>query len=237
MRPWTHTVSLLAACAAGILSSGRSVSADPSEDAHAALAGAQEPFQIGKCYGSYRRVDYHRDPILDWPCFEFAAPQNVNYQNSSIFAVDCKLLSDLFDGAISCKIDHPSFDAHFAAQAKLAKASKRDDKDPGDYCKAVIEVFMGNSSLDHNTAKTFNRTKAARAELMSKVTSITCAYNEANAGTAKLVGHSLVFYTNRNHLEGHWVLDAVRKSRAFPELEKVIQEYGPCEAGFTCDPQ
>src|SRR6185503_17773052 len=145
---------VLAAFVAG-LSLPQTTSADSND--RPVLAGSQDPFEIGKCFGSYRRVDYHRDPILDWPCFEYAAPKNVGFGNSSIFAVNCAALNAVFkDAGLQCKIDHPSFESHYAAQAKLTKASARDTKDPGDYCTAIIQVFLGQSGLDANTAGTFN---------------------------------------------------------------------------------
>ena len=86
--------------------------------------------------GAGGRIDYHRDPILFWPCFEAAGqPGRPEY---SSFARNCDDTNKTLGLSLACRIDHRGFDAHYRLEAKKPKELNREARDPGGYCEAVL---------------------------------------------------------------------------------------------------
>ncbi|HUJ63204.1 MAG TPA: hypothetical protein VLX92_32120 [Kofleriaceae bacterium] len=233
---------LLAGCTAGFslshgLSSSSSASASPSSgggaNAPVLASSGGSHFDVNRdCYGEHGRVDWHRDPILFWPCFEYDELKNTAEYSDN--AKNCDEVNDLLKSKIACRIDHKGFDAHFAEQAKIMPASQRDSSDPGSYCSMVYTEFAGREALVTGTLHMFNKTPAARKEFLAKVNQITCAYDDKRAHTVELQGKNLVFFVGQKADSTGWQFPEFRRLKQFPELEKVYAEYGECQGGFSC---
>lgn len=204
-----------------------------SEETRAAIAAAGHPFDVNRdCYGDHPGIDYHRDPIVYWPCFDFAErPGSAEY---STFARDCDELAAAFgaDGAIACRIEHRGFDAHFAAHAAIPRQRDRDGSDPGNACDMILAELDGRHAGAANTLGMLTK-PAVRAEFLAKVKTVTCAYDDQRGGTVELAGTDLRFYTKQRVGEG-WVLDELLRTGAFPALDAYVQEYGACITGYSC---
>jgi hypothetical protein len=195
--------------------------------------GGGRGFDLNKeCFGENSRIDWHRDPILRWNCFDYAeSPGTAEY---SSFARNCDDLNQqLGTPAIACKMDHKSFDAHYALEAKKPKNNDRDPSDPGNYCEQIMAEFGGRAALATATFAMMKKTPATKKELLSKVKQITCAYDEERGGTVELQGKNLIFFTNSKAGSG-WIYPSIQRGKQFPELEKYVAEYGVCQGGFSC---
>jgi hypothetical protein len=196
-------------------------------------SGGAKGFDLNRdCFGEDGRVAWHRDPILRWNCFDYAEmPGTAEY---SEWAKNCDALNqELGAPSIACKIDHKSFDAHFAAEAKKARNADRDSSDPGSYCEQVMSEFTGRTALVANTFAMMKKKPAGKKELLAKVKQITCAYDDERGGSVELQGKNLVFFM-KTQLSGNWILPSIRQGKQFPELEKFVAEYGVCQGGFSC---
>lgn len=204
-----------------------------SDATTAAIAANGHPFDVNKdCYGEHPAIDFHRTPVLYWPCFDFAElPGTAEY---STFARNCDEVNEAFkgDASIACQIEHKGFDDHFAAQAKVPRNADRDPSDPGNYCGMIFGEFAGRHAIVTNTLGMLAK-PTVRAEFLAKVKSISCVYDDAKGGTAELAGTDLRLYTSKTADQG-WVFPAIQRTRAFPALEAFVQEYGTCQGGFSC---
>jgi hypothetical protein len=190
-------------------------------------------FDINRdCFGEDSRIAWHRDPILRWNCFDYAEmPDTAEYSD---WAKNCdELNKELGAPSIACKIDHKSFDAHYAAEAKKPRNNDRDSSDPGNYCSRVMSEFSGRTAGLPNTFAMMKKKPATKKELLAKVKQITCAYDDERGGTVELQGKNLVFFM-KTQLDGGFILASIRQTKQFPELEKFIAEYGVCQGGFSC---
>lgn len=190
-------------------------------------------FDINRdCFGEDSRIAWHRDPILRWNCFDYAEmPDTAEYSD---WAKNCdELNKELGTPSIACKIDHKSFDAHYAAEAKKPRNNDRDPSDPGNYCSRVMSEFSGRTAGLPNTFGMMKKKPGSKKELLAKVKQITCAYDDERGGSVELQGKNLVFFM-KTQLDGGFILPSIRQTKQFPELEKFIAEYGVCQGGFSC---
>jgi len=182
------------------------------------------------CFGDDGRVAWHRTPILRWNCFDYADMKGtVEY---SQWSKDCdEMNTQIGSGAIACKMDHKSFDAHYAEEAKKEKNIDRDPSDPGNYCSMLLAELTGRTAGKANALGMLLKHKA---ELVGKVKQLTCAYDEERGGTVELQGKNLILFTSKKEAQGGGILTGIRKTKQFPELEKFFTEYGACQGGFSC---
>ena len=229
-------VAFVTACTTGLswtggMHGGTGSTASNSSPAPAILPSTGHSFDLNRdCFGEHGRVDYHRDPILLWPCFDYADDKGT--AEYSELAKNCDEVNEALKSSIACHLDHKSFDAHFAAQAKIPKAADRDGHDPGGYSSVVFSQFSGRAALVDNTLGMLAK-PAAKKEFLAKVNSITVAYDDERGGTALLQGKNLVLFVNQS-LDSAWVFQAIRRLKAFPALEAFVQEYGACKGGYSC---
>lgn len=235
MSKLVSLVAFLSACGGGGFSlsssSGGGVSSPTASDTTIASSHGGGSFDYNRdCTGAENRIGWHRDPIVRWNCFDYAEMKGtVEY---SQFARDCdEMNSQIGGGAIACKIDHKSFDAHYAEEAKKEKNSDRDGSDPGNYASMLMAEFTGRTAGKANSLGMLLKHKA---ELTGKVNQITCAYDDKRGGTVELQGKNLILFTSHEESQGGRILDGLRRTKQFPELEKFFLEYGACTGGFSC---
>ena len=71
-------VAFMTACTTGLswtggMQGGTRTTASNSSPTPAILPSTGHPFDVNSdCFGEHGRVDYHRDPVLLWPCFDYA---------------------------------------------------------------------------------------------------------------------------------------------------------------------
>lgn len=204
-----------------------------ADETRAAIAASGHHFDVNKdCYGDHPGIDFHRDPIVYWPCFDHAErPDSAEYSG---FARDCDELNRPFapDDHLACRIEHRGFDAHFAAQAAIPRDRDRDGGDPGNACGLVMAELAGRVAGLPDPLGMLAK-PGPRAELLAKVKTITCVYDDARGGTVELAGTDLRFYTSQRAGTG-WLFEGLLRTQAFPALEAFVQEYGACTSGYSC---
>lgn len=238
MSKLVSLVAFLSACGGGGFSfssdasaGGGGVSSPTASDTTIAPSHGGGSFDYNRdCTGAENRIGWHRDPIIRWNCFDYAELKGtVEY---SQWARDCdEMNNQIGGGAIACKMDHKSFDAHFAEEAKKEKNSDRDPSDPGNYCSMLMSEFTGRSAGKANSLGMLLKHKD---ELVANVKQITCAYDDERGGTVELQGKNLVLFTSHKDSDGNGILTGLRKTKKFPKLEAFFNEYGACSGGFSC---
>jgi hypothetical protein len=166
--------------------------------------------------GSGGRLDYHRDPILFWPCFEGGQPGTAEY---STFAHNCDDTNKTLGSSLACRIDHRGFDEHYRLEAAKSKQLNRESRDPGDYCESVFQVFQARVVAPSTLGDIATHPKI-KQEFLSKVKTLVCAYDDERAAQIELSNGNLMFYVKAsdNAPRTDWIDRGIQ--RLFPEYAK-----------------
>jgi len=208
----------------GHSSSSASPLASSSQDSAASTAPSSnggKQFDVNRdCFadasGAGGRIDYHRDPVLFWPCFEGGQPGTAEYTS---FARNCDDTNKALGTSLACRIDHRGFDAHYRLEAQKAKELNRETRDPGNYCDSVFAVFQARVVAPSTLNDIAVHPKVKR-EFLSKVKAFVCAYDDDRAAQVELANGNLTFYVKAsdNSPRTDWIDRGIR--RLFPEYEK-----------------
>jgi hypothetical protein len=162
-------------------------------------------------------IDFERDPIVFWPCFENATPKGTAQETQ--FAKNSDQVNEaLGTTVLTCTIDHKGFDEFFKAEA-AKKVKDRNDAFTPLECAHVLGLFMGNNALSAPITGTIMRHPKIKAEFFAKVSKLNCAYDEKDDGLVTLDGKTLTFVVGPKSQGNGSIETSIR--RLFPEYNKV----------------
>jgi len=142
-------------------------------------------------------------------------------ESESSFETRCEGLNKDFKSNIVCKIDHKSFDRHFASEKKKAKVVDRDGSDPIFYCGAAGIGFFGDELLGGQ----LSRDKDFSTEFVSKVKTLACEFAEGEVPKLTLKNGVLTMHLTGNGSVSAgpgWMWPEMRK--LFPTADAIWKE-------------
>jgi hypothetical protein len=182
------------------------------------------------CVTTDQMMDYHRDPIIRWGCFEdFKKGDSPGYQGTITYSCEGINESSFWGRThFKCEMDHANFDAHYKEEAKKPRALDRDKRTPLQYCSNILDIMRGANAgspgIFGYTGQTARRSEKVEKDFVSKVKVFRCVYDEKRALDVTLQNGTLTYYLNSTTpTEGGWLENKIRK--LFPEYEKWYAEY------------
>ena len=154
--------------------------------------------------------------VQPYPAFSWS-------DSESSYATRCEGFNEHFKSHITCKIDHSSFDKHFAAEKKIPKAADRDSNDPIFYCGVAGIGFFDDETP--GSGGQLYRDKDFNKEFTSKVKSVICQFSESKEpGLTLKNGVLTMLVTGHGSVNGGpaWMMTDVRK--LFPSADAIWKE-------------
>jgi hypothetical protein len=187
------------------------------------LSGFQQAHAVdvnGEC-GTGKEVNWHRNPVLHWPCFEEKDPGG--FVPSTQIA--CKQLAEAVKAPLTCKIDHASYDKHFAAEAKKPKLDDRDHSTPDSDCAYAIGVMLGSNAGTEGISSYFSNEEALAKEFNKLVKSIVCVWdiNRAHSMTIDK-GVMTIYWAMQKSTLGHTNWAQAGYMKYAPQFKKAWTE-------------
>ncbi|HEY1817733.1 MAG TPA: hypothetical protein VGG74_35575 [Kofleriaceae bacterium] len=183
-------------------------------------------------------IIWHRMPTVDWRCYDGAGESSLQSDHSCAFFNQALGLPNVVDHAakdtVPCEIEHAGFEAHYESEAKnVPEAYKRDPNDPAFYCgqRYLIGMFLGNigNSNAHSVAAYLKQSASGKADFVSKVKKLSCAYDDKKSESVTLSKDgTLTFYLSSALARSgnqFWVAAGLRK--LFPEYKAWAAEHEP----------
>src|ERR1700761_4718361 len=174
----------------------------------------------GECGSVELRMDYHRDPVLRWACYEGLDQGTNHYQYG--FQWKCDYLDKVVKWSeppsFKCEYVHEGFDRHYKLEAKKPKAKDRDEREPLNYCFHLIDLLTGG--VGNPTPYEAWGKEDVKNEFTEKVKTIACAYDEKKARKITLENGKLTFYVDATILNSDF-----RANSLVPQLRRLLPVY------------